>query len=87
MHFLADPWAPHPVVNRNICHGGLFGGGGSPPPAPPMPVLAQPTPMPVPDPDAEKRAAYKANVAAMAGKTTRQSTIIGGFDDNSQRLG
>ena len=29
-HTLDDPWAPHPVVNRHICHGG--GGGGAPSP-------------------------------------------------------
>ena len=26
-HTLYDPWAPHPVVNRHICHGGGGGGG------------------------------------------------------------
>jgi len=26
-HMLYDPWAPHPVVNRHICHGGDKGGG------------------------------------------------------------
>jgi len=26
-HFLTDPWAPHPVVNKHICHG--MGGGDS----------------------------------------------------------
>ncbi len=87
MHFLTDPWAAHPVVNRHICHGGLFGGAPSPPPPPPMPVLATPTPMPTPDPDAEKRAAYKANVIAQAGKTTRQSTIIGGLNEDNGKLG
>jgi hypothetical protein len=29
VHMLSDPWAPHPVVNRNICYGGGGGGGGS----------------------------------------------------------
>ena len=63
---------------------GLFGGGGGYQPPPQTivepPVLAQPTPMPVPDPEAQRRAALRADAIAAAGKTTRQSTIIGSDD-------
>lgn len=81
VHFLSDPWAPHPVVSRNICQGGLFGGGGgSAPPPPPAPVLATPAPMPVPSPKDQQAAAEIQIAHEQAGFTTRKSTIIGSSD-------
>lgn len=66
--------------------GALFGGASSPPTPPPMPILAPPTPMPIPDKDEERAAALREDAIANAGKTTRQSTIIGGLD-NGEKLG
>lgn len=60
---------------------GLLGGGGAPPAAPQPPQLEKPMVMPIKDPIADKQQAIRDQARAMAGKTTRRNTIIGGDDE------